>query len=62
MLKNNFSTSLILLAPATTRFPFFQAFTVKPAVGKAAQWLRSEILMIFVFFTSLIGLLRAEKD
>ena len=54
MLKNNFSTSLILLSPATTttttRFPLFQAFTVKPAVGKAAQWLRSEILMIFVFF------------
>ena len=52
MLKNNFSTSLILLSPAattTTRFPPFQAFTVKPAVGKAAQWLRSEILMIFVF-------------
>ena len=53
MLKNNFSTSLILLSPATTtttRFPLFQAFTVKPAVGKAAQWLCSEILMIFVFF------------
>ena len=65
MLKNNFSTSLILLSPATTtttRFPLFQAFTVKPAVGKAAQWLRSEILMIFVFFTSLIGLPRAEKN
>jgi hypothetical protein len=46
----------------TTRFPLFQAFTVKPAVGKAAQWLRSEILMIFVFFTSLIGLPRAEKN
>ena len=64
MLKNNFSTSLILLSPATTttRFPLFQAFTVKPAVGKAAQWLRNEILMIFVFFTSLIGLPRAEKN
>ena len=63
MLKNNFSTSLILLSPATTtRFPLFQVFTVKPAGGKAAQWLRSEILMIFVFFTSLIGLPRAEKN
>ena len=46
----------------TTRFPLFQAFTFNPAVGKAAQWIRSEILMIFVFFTSLIGLLRAEKN
>ena len=43
----------ILCVPATlttTRFPLFQAFKVIPAVGKAAQWIRSEILMFFVFF------------
>ena len=63
MLKNNFSTSLILLSPATTtRFPLFQAFTFNPAVGKAAQWIRSEILMICVLFTSLIGPPVAEKN
>ena len=44
----------------TTRFPLFKVFTVNPAVGKCAGWIRSEILMIFLFFTSLIGLLRAE--
>ena len=51
-----------LRVSATTRFPLFQAFTFNPAVGKAAQWIRSEILMNFVFFTSLIGLPRAEKN
>ena len=45
-----------------TRFPFFGAFIVHPAIGKAARWIRSEILNIFLFFTSLIRLLRAEKS
>ena len=45
-----------------TRFPLFKAFTVDPAVGKAVGWIRSEILKIFIFFTSLIGLSRAEKN
>ena len=44
----------------TTRFPLFKASIVNPAVGKGAGWIRSEILIIFLFFTSLIGLLRAE--
>ena len=39
-----------LRVSATTRFPLFQAFTFNPADGKAAQWIRSEILMFFVFF------------
>ena len=33
----------------TTRFPFFGAFIIHPAVGKAAGWIRSEILNIFLF-------------
>ena len=33
----------------TTRFPFFGAFIVHPAIGKAARWIRSEILNIFLF-------------
>ena len=41
-------------------FPLFKASIVNPAVGKGAGWIRSEILIIFLFFTSLIGLLRAE--
>ena len=44
----------------TTRFPLFKASIVNPAVGKGAGWIRSEILIVFLFFTSLIGLLRAE--
>ena len=44
----------------TTRFPLVKASIVNPAVGKGAGWIRSEILIIFLFFTSLIGLLRAE--
>ena len=49
-----------IMMTTTTRFPLFKVFTVNPAVGKCAGWIRSEILMIFLFFTSLIGLLRAE--
>ena len=52
-------TSAMLTA---TRFPFLGAFIVHPAIGKAARWIRSEILNIFLFFTSLIRLLRAEKS
>ena len=33
----------------TTRFPLFKASIVNPAVGKGAGWIRSEILIIFLF-------------
>ena len=46
----------------TTHFPSFEATTVILAVWKAAGWIRSEILIDFLFFTSKIRLPGAEKN
>ena len=51
----------LLRVSAATQFPLFKAFAVNPAAGKGAGWIRSEILMVFLFLTASIGLLRAEK-
>ena len=60
--KKKLSSILRASATMTTiHCPFFYALAVNPAVGKAARWIRSEILRIFFFFTSSIVLPRAEK-